>query len=384
MKNQDNNLWEGYQEDPFGNMGQELCEKCKCRAIDRSEDPKSVWCMECREELIRQKKRKVACMAGISALILILVAGAAFSVFFIKSESHDTQDIWAVLGFWKAGQNEESGSSEGGYILTGMGDLLSALVQDPEDLDTAFALVDMAMEHAYYEYASYVINQYIAEKDISDKQYRKVARYENELNLYFDTCNLSNEIVNQVYEDVGEDGDPYEVMEKYCQAMSEYIGNSDYDQALVYYCLGNMTADGKTRINYLKKCVAINPHYYDAQAEIATYCRRQGDLKKARRILTKIYEINKEDYAVLRSYATLELVEGNLEKGLDYASRAYEMNKGGGYVIDTYIVALAANGRTDEARELAKKYEDKDYMFDEELYDFLDGTMTLEDYYIGE
>ena len=84
----------------------------------------------------------------------------------------------------------------------------------------------------------------------------------------------------------------------------------------------------------------------------------------------------------IRSYATLELVEGNLAQGLDYASQAYAIYPEGDYVIDTYIVALAANGMMEEAQRLVEQYE-KDYMFDDDLYDFLDGNMTLEEYYIG-
>lgn len=389
MENQNNEWWAGYHGDPFENMSYGLCEKCKRRAIDRSEDPKSVLCKECREELIRQKRRKVVFLSGALALIIILAAGVSFLIFsknFQSGAAQDKQDIQKVQDSQDLEEEQETGNSlsEEGYILTEMDELLSILEEDPEDLDTAFQLTDMAMQYAYYDYASYTINQYIAEKDISDKQYRRLIRYVDELNIFYDTCDLSDEIINHIYEDMGEDGDPYEAMEEYCQAMSEYIGNSDYDQALVYYYLGSMTAYGEARINYLKECVAINPCYFDAQAQIATYCRRQGDLEQARQVLEEVYAVNKEDYAVLRSYATLELVEGNLEKGLDYASRAREMYEEGDYVIDTYIVALAANGRGDEAKELVKEYEDKDYLFEDDLYDFLDGNMTLEDYYIGE
>lgn len=276
-------------------------------------------------------------------------------------------------------------SSQGeGHILTEMNELLSALEENPEDISMAFQLTDIAMQYAYYDYASYAINQYIADKEISDKQYRKLTRYVDKLNTYYDTCDLNDETINRIYEKAGEDGDPYKAMEEYCQILAGYIGNSDYDQALLYYCLGSMTADDETRINYLKECIAINPYYFDAQAQIATYYRRQGDLEQARQVLEQTYAVNKEDYAVLRSFATLELVEGNLETGLEYAFQAYEMYEDGDYVIDTYIVALTANGRTDEARELVKEYEDKDYLFDDDFYNFLDGNMTLEDYYIGE
>lgn len=143
-----------------------------------------------------------------------------------------------------------------------------------------------------------------------------------------------------------------------------------------------MSIDEKERISYLQECISRNPYFYDAQAQIATYYRRNGELEKARRQLEEIYQVNKEDYAVLRSYATLELVEGNLAQGLDYASQAYAIYPEGDYVIDTYIVALAANGMMEEAQRLVEQYE-KDYMFDDDLYDFLDGNMTLEEYYIG-
>lgn len=386
MENQENEWWAGYSGDPFDNMSHGLCEKCKRRAIDRSEDPKSVLCKQCREELIKQKKRKAVCIAVTLALVAILVAGVSFFVFMKKSKVEDTQDMQAIQDASDLGEdpNTEDSLSEDGYILTEMNELLSALEEDPEDISTAFKLTDLAMQYAYYDYAAYAINQYIAEKDISDKQYRRLTRYVDKLNVYYDTCDLIDETVNQIYEDIGEDGDSYEIADEYCRIMAEYLGNSDYDQALLYYYLGSMTVDEETRINYLKECIAINPYYFDAHAQIATCCRRQGDLEQARQVLEEVYAVNKEDYSVLRSYATLELAEGNLEKGLDYAAQAYEMYEDGAYVIDTYIIALAANGRVGEAKELAKEYEDEDYLFDEDLYDFLDGKMTLEDYYIDE
>lgn len=409
MENKDYEWWAGYTGDPFENMGQGLCEKCKRRAIDRSEDPKSVFCKECREELARKRKKRMLCTGVVVLMAIICVVGAVLAVVTLKkqhtqeteailedaSEEKDSLEDKDVSGRKDVSENEEAQdleneqdtvelSAKNGYILTEMNELLTALEEDPEDINTAFRLTDIAMQYSYYDYASYAINQYIAERDISDKQYRKVIGYVDKLNVYYDTCDLSDELVAQVYENIGEDGDPYEAMEEYCQVMSGYIGNKNYDQALIYYCLGGMTADEETRLNYLKECISINPCYFDAQAQIATYYRRQGELDQAREVLEEVYAVNKEDYSVLRSYATLELVEDNLEKGLDYALRAYELYEEGNYVVDTYIVALVANGRIDEAKELAKEYEDKDYEFDEEFYSFLDGNMTLEEYYIGD
>ena len=394
MENKDYEWWAGYTGDSFESMGQSLCQKCKRRAIDRREDSKSVLCKECREELIKKQKRRMLCIGAGALVVCICTFGAILAVNTLKKQhikevETDLESVSESKESMPDTEQEDRQESteftaKEGYILTELNALLTALEEDPEDINTAFRLTDIAMQYAYYDYASYTINQYIAEKDISDKQYRKVIGYVDKLNIYYDTCDLSDELVAQVYENIGEDGDPYEAMEEYCEAMSMYIGSKNYDQALVYYCLGGMEADEEARINYLKECIEINPYYFDAQAQIATYYRRRGDLDKARQVLEEIYAVNKEDYSVMRSYATLELVEGNLEKGLDFALKAYELYDEGNYVVDTYIVALVANGRIHEAKELAKEYEDKDYEFDEEFYSFLDGNMTLEEYYIGD
>ena len=151
---------------------------------------------------------------------------------------------------------------------------------------------------------------------------------------------------------------------------------------MLYYYLGYMSADEEERIACLQECIGLNPYFYDAQAQIATYYRRQGDLDRARRQLEDIYKVNKEDYSVLRSYATLELVEGNLEQGLDYALQAFEIYPEGEYVLDTFIVALAANGKMEDAEILIERYKE-DCVFDDDLYNFLNGDITLEEYYIG-
>ena len=68
---------------------------------------------------------------------------------------------------------------------------------------------------------------------------------------------------------------------------------------------------------------------------------------------------------------------------MDFAGQAYGIYPEGDYVIDTYIVALAANGSMEQAKALVEAYEETG-IFDEGLYAFLDGKITLEDYYVGE
>lgn len=354
----------GYTGNPFEDMDYGLCKKCKHRTIDRSENSDSVLCRDCREELIKLKIPPVFYVVGVLVLLLIVITLLpSFGGIKNFNTYHTAED-----------------TSDEGYIITTMDDLLDVLEDNPDNMEVAIELTDIAMKYSYYDYASYTIDEYLADKEVSDKQYRKLIGYVDKINTYYDTADLCGEI----WEQVSEDEDMYAMLEEYCQILSEYIGDDDYDQALIYFYLGYMTEDDQQRIQYLEECVAINPCYFEAQAQIATYYRRQGDLKRARQILEGTYAVNKEDYAVLRSFATLELVEGNLKRGLELASKAREMYEDGDYVIDTYIVALAANGRMDEARELVSEYESEDYIFDDDLYEFLDGNMTLEDYYIGE
>lgn len=370
MENETYEQSTGYTGNPFADMDYNLCKKCRHRTIDRSENPESVLCRDCREELIKLKIPPVFFVVGV---LVILLEAFILAVYLGGFKSY------------KAFYTAEETSDEG-YIISTMNELLDILENNPDNLDAAIELTDIAMEYSYYDYASYAMNQYIADREVSDKQYRKLLGYVDEINTYYDTVDLSNEIWDELYEaeneEMYEEDDVYLMMEDYCQRLSEYIGDSNYDQALLYYYLGYMTVDDEQRNDYFEKCVAVNPCYFEAQAQIATYCRREGNLERARQILEETYAVNKEDYAVLRSFATLELVEGNLERGLDFASRSYDAYADGDYVIDTYIVALAANGRMEEARELVGEYENNGYVFDDDLYEFLDGNMTLEDYYI--
>ena len=166
--------------------------------------------------------------------------------------------------------------------------------------------------------------------------------------------------------------------------VAAYIGDNTYDQALLEYQISFFCSDSDEWVSHLENCIAINDDYYDAHAQLAVYYRRNGDLDKAREIISSIYEKNKEDYALLRAYATLELTEGNLDEALSYAQKSYEMYPEGEYVADTYIIALAANGQQEEAETLTQELENAGYYFDDEFYAFLSGELTLEEYYIGE
>lgn len=362
----------GYTGNPFEQMDYGLCKRCRRRTIDRSENPNSELCKDCREELIKLKIPPVFYICAVLVILLII---------FIMIPS-----VGGLMGAFSYESAEESigENSQEGYVITAMDELVSDLDENPDDIDTAIELANVAMKYGYYDYAAYAIDGFLVGEEVPDKTYYRISGYIDELNRYYDTIELSDGILEELYEDWEEDDDPYALIHDYCEELSAYIRDKQYDQALIYYYLANMTEDKEQRISYLEECEDIHPCYYEAQAQIAVYYRRQGDLEKAREILEKVYAVNKEDYSILRAYATLELTEGNVREALSYARRAYDMYPEGDYVVDTYAVALAANDKLDDARELVREYEYNDYYFDEDFYNFLDGKMTLEEYYIGE
>ena len=414
----------GYQGNPFDELERDMCQQCHRRKIDRSKDPKAVLCRECQEAADKQKKQKIMIGAGVGAFVVAAVAAVCVAVFTLmpkaKASKNDadepiisadveeipeeaeepaknkvsTQRRLENLSPVEIELDEETQAfielADTGMIATALDGMLDALEEDPDNVGMAVAVTDVAMKYTYPDYAAYAIDTYLTGKNVPDDVYDRVTGYIDKLNVYYDTYDLVDEIWNDFSEQIdalGEsaaEDDYLMLLQDYHDMIEAYTGIEEYDQAFLYYDLAYTCQDEEERIQHLKDCVAIDPNYFDASAQLATYYRRQGDLEQARKILEESYAVNKESYSVLRSMATLELVEGNLEQGLTYAQNAYDIYSEGEYVIDTYIVALTANGQTEEAETLTKQWEDEGYVFDEDFYTFKAGGMTLEDYYIGD
>lgn len=423
---------ERYDENVYIQPEQDYCRRCRKRPIDKSENPDSVLCRDCREELIKLRIPMPLLVTGIIvAIIVILCMGVFVMDFFrfrvgfgghevfqfndkeeiMEKTEEKKEDVEEFLDSIIDNRTEEEKTQDTirdlqedmenmpdpmytvystqagmGQVVTAMDGILTELEENPDDMDMAILLADIAMEYSYFDYAAYAINEYLVDKSVSDEEYDRITGYIEELEIYYATAEELDNIWASLTEPVeGEELDLEAVYSSYHDKVQEFVGDERYDQARVhyelYYCC---LYEEEEMLQHLKDCIAEDPCYYGAQAQLAVYHRRKGDFETAREILQKTYFRNREDYSVLRAYATLELAEGNLEDGLIYAEEAYKQYADGEYVIDTYLIALTANGRQEEADALLREYEDAGYYFDEDFYAFQMGDMTLEEYYVGE
>lgn len=346
------------QQDIFGFM---YCRKCKTRSVDRSENPNSVLCRQCREESIHYPIPKGLVVVGIIILAMLLLS-------FIKFPTS--------LKYYKTIEGAERKAANG-YIYSTLVELDTIAGQISSN-SVPMKIVNIAMEYGYYNFASYAIDTYLAGEEVSDSEYEQIENYFDELERYYNTCDACEEIINSA--DYANENVENEIIIQICTLMEE----QKYDIATLYYYLGYIASDDSDRCAYFEACYSMEPTYTDAAAQVANSYRRKGDLVKAREFLEEAYRIDREASATLRGLAIVESLDGNLSKGLSFAEEAYRLNEEGDYVADTYIVVLAASGNIEGAQSIKDSLEQEGYQFEEDVQDFLDGKVTLEEYYIGE
>lgn len=348
---------------------QTLCRRCQTRTIDKSENPDSCLCSECRKELIKLRVPLYMKITAIAALVLMLVT------FVLSIPDMQSYGIY---------RNAEK-KAENGYIVSAMDELVDILEQNPSAKDVAVKLTDIGMEYEYYDYAAYAIDNYLVGRDVSDSVYNKVTDYIDELNIYYATADKAAELFEQSGTDSAATIEEYmAAMDAYYAGLEEMLTDSEYNEEIVYYYMSYAANDETQREACLEKCIELSDNNFDAYAQLANIHRRNGDLDKAEELLKRAYSRNREDTSVIRSYAILEMLKGNPEQGLTLAKTAYDTYPEGDYVADTYIIALAANDRLEEAEEVKQEWEAEDYLFDETLEDFLAGEINLTQYYTNE
>ena len=341
-------------------FGFEYCKKCQTRVVDKSDNPDSILCKQCREELIRYPIPKWIYYFAAFIAVLMIISFVCLP---------------GSLEPYRVIEGAEKKANEG-YIYSTLNDLDVLAEQYQDSNRVPILLVDIAMEHGYYDYAAYAINTYIAGKEVSDSEYNRLESYSAVLDRYYNTYDAYDVMLSEA-----PDASDETVADVIAQ-LDALLDNPEYDPATIYYYMGYTSLDDATRCEYFEICYQLDPTYTDAAAQAANSYRRAGNLEKARELVESAYDEDKEAPAALRSLAVIEMLDGNSKKGLTLAEEAYQLNRDEYYVSDTYIVALVVNGSMEEAQELKDSLEEEGYEFDDDLRKFLDGEMTLEEYYI--
>ena len=341
----------------------DVCVICGNRRIDRSENPKSITCQQCREEKLHYPIPKVILIAFVIVIALVCVA---------------MMKVPQSLQMYKTYRDADKRVADG-YIASTLFGMSEVLEKYPNSLKISVKATDIAMEHGYYDFAAYYIQTYIEGKSLEDDTYNRLLGYTEKLDRYYAAVNAVEKVFNDAAVLTMTPDDYLTYIQSH---LSDLLDNYKYDKALLYYYIGYMEPDSEKRIDYMQKCLSIDSNYLDAIANIASVYRRQGDLATAKSKLEEAYQRNKENSSVLRNLAIIELLEGDYEQGVIYAERSYINYPEGDYTADTYITALYCNGQVELANQVKAECEANNIYLDETLGEFLEGKISLEEYYL--
>lgn len=206
------------------------------------------------------------------------------------------------------------------HALTGMQQVLEAY---PDSIPAAELAIELAMDYGYYDYGAYLINEYMVGKEVKDNTYSKITMYSNRLSRYYNTYDKMEEISLSLDEGMSEEA----VLVRMKGELLVCLDDPEQYPALIYYYLGNLSQDSEEAAGYL---------------------------------------------------------EADRTQGMEYIQKAYDGDPEAAYIKETIIIALMENGRTEEAEALKKQFDEAGEVFDGEFAGYLDGSITLHDYYVDE
>lgn len=336
------------------------CRKCKDRPIDRSENDNSILCRECREEQIRYPFPK-----------LMIPAAILLAVFLVFAMIQTRQPFYYYKIYAQASRQADDGEAEAALM-----EMLEVMEQYSNSVAVAEKMVDLSMQHGYYDFAAYILDTYMVGMEVSSSTYAKITGYTNKLNRYYDTQNK----IEEISAGISVEGD--EALDQIKSRLLALADDRNYDQGLLYFCLGAFSQDPQEAVQYLEKSVNADSKIMAYRVYFGTSCRRAGDLAKARACYEYALIQEKHNTGAMRGMGILNLLEGEKEQGLALIQQAFEENPEENYINETLIVALMECGQTEEANSQKRKFEAEGAEFDEEFLDYLQGSTSLYDYYV--
>ncbi|WP_277407671.1 tetratricopeptide repeat protein [Lacrimispora xylanisolvens] len=267
-----------------------------------------------------------------------------------------------------------------GDIVEAIQGLHTVVEQYPGSVPVAVRLTDIAMEGGFYDDASYVISNNLSGKKIEANTVARLNRYIDKLDRFFHTYDTVQNMQSQLEEAKSKE----EVLQTGYNYLNQLLSDPEQDKALVYYYMSMFAGDAGQARSCLENSIQEDDNMLDAKVQLATLSRRQGDLQYAENCYNQVLLADKTYSSASRGLAIIRLLEGKKEEGLNLASYAYEQNAEGDYVWETYLIALKENAKNTDADALVKEYVSKGNELDADIKSYLDGNLSLHDYYIDE
>lgn len=263
-------------------------------------------------------------------------------------------------------------------------ELENYLSEHSDDANTAFEGFKMAFECGQYEYAAYFCNTYLLDKGFTDSEIEILNDYIDEINVYYDTIDAVDAVFERLSEAAaGEYADENMAVNTKNELLA-LLDNPSFADGIVYYYLGYyFSSDDDEAKGYLEKAYEYPPVAADAAAVLARLARQEGDFATAEKWIVNGENINAELYELLRSKATIALAKGDYENGLDMATTLYYENPDGLYVKDTYCAALYAADKLQVLEAVMAEEEAAGYVFGDDLYELINGEITVREYYVN-
>lgn len=374
MDERDNVTGGSVETDNIG-IGQEipedqLCRKCGRKRIDRSENKNSILCHECREEQIKYPFPKKMLPAAVIVLALMVLAMARTP---------------GIIRMYKMYYQAELQSYRGD-VYPALLNLETVMEAYPSSVPVAVSMIDIAMEHGYYDAAAYTLSTYLEGKEVDDSTYSRMMRHTKRLNRYYDTLDQVDELYASFGEELGQedlDGEaPIAALQGLRDDLEEMTKNADLDKGLLYYYLATLSEDEEAHREYLEASVEADPKLGFPEVELGTYRRRTGDLEGARECYESVLRNDNSNTGALRAMGILKMLEGDKEAGLADVQKAFDLNPEENYVRETLVIALMECGQKEKAEELRQQFEAEGIEFDVDFLSYLNGEVSLHDYYV--
>lgn len=343
------------------NHNEEVCKKCGQKYIDNSESRYSILCTECRERQLKYPIPKVFLLLGIGLAVLVIAALINFPKTF------------ADYAIYKTAEEK----ADDGYVDQTLSSLEEVIKRHPDTTDIAVTSVDIAMENGNYEYAAYMLDNYLYGKTVSDSVYNSLESYSDKIDSIYNVYDAYSEIATNMDTNLSED----EIITYFKENLFELLNDDQYDKATIYFYLHSFANDNDEAKEYLNKCLEEDPKLLEPKVQLANAYRREGNINEAKNILNDVIMKERSHAGAKRGLAIVNMLEGNYKEAVELARSAYEKDKDYPYVYETLAIALYFNGQVEESNKILEEFKSAGNEIEEDTKELLSGQLTLKQYY---